>query len=85
MPTGISNGANSVRAMVSHAHTRMAPTIGESARTRRLSCPTTYRTTCGTMRPTNPMSPEKHTAAPASSAASESRASRVRFTFNPSA
>ncbi len=25
MPTGISNGANSVRAMVSHAHTRMAP------------------------------------------------------------
>lgn len=33
MPTGISNGANSVRAMVSHAHTKMAPMIGESTST----------------------------------------------------
>ena len=39
----------------------------------------------GLTSPTNPISPAKETAAPASSAASESNISRVRCTFSPSA
>ena len=70
-PTGTSPSSRATR---SAADSRAAPTIAESGRTRRAAGPTSSRTTWGTTRPTNPMSPLIATPA---AVASEARASRM--------
>ena len=64
MPTGISVGAIIVRANVSHKMRKLAPKNMEAGNKILRSGPTTRRTICGTMRPTNPMGPLKATTAP---------------------
>src|SRR5262249_15741534 len=54
-PTGISIGANSVRAARSHTTRNAAPNSADAGRTRRWSTPTINRTRCGTTMPMKPI------------------------------
>ena len=60
-----------------------APKSAERGSTRRALGPTTRRTACGTMSPTNPMSPASATEAAVTSAASPSSSIRSRRTSTP--
>src|SRR5205085_11518855 len=63
-PTGISVGAKSVRAAVSHNTRNAAPRKKDAGISVRWPGPETSRTVCGTIRPTNPMGPLNAVTAP---------------------
>jgi len=54
-PIGTSSGAMTVRAALPDHSKSTAPSIALAGRTRAQSPPTTMRTICGTIRPTNPI------------------------------
>ena len=56
-PTGISDGAMTVRATVSARTRSMAPSKAEAGRRKRWSGPQIIRTRWGTIRPTKPIKP----------------------------
>jgi hypothetical protein len=60
-PMGISWGANSVLAAVSHNNRKIAPVSAETGISLLWSGPVMKRTACGMMRPTKPIVPQKHT------------------------
>ena len=63
-PTGISTGAMRVRLTESHKMRKLAPKNMEHGINKRKSGPTTRRTICGTINPTNPMGPLMATTVP---------------------
>ena len=62
-PRGSSDGAMTVRAIVSQKTRNAAPKITEIGRIRRYDVPTRSRTMWGTMMPTKPISPTAETIA----------------------
>ena len=68
-PTGMTAETSIALDTMSHPSRNAPPTAMAPGMTKRLSDPTTSLTMCGTISPTNPISPEKLTALPASSAA----------------
>src|SRR5439155_8935179 len=63
MPTGSSRGATTVRASVSAAAKRIPPATNAVGNSVRCSRPHRRRHTCGTISPTNPITPATATAA----------------------
>src|SRR5690606_15076261 len=83
-PIGISAGAATVRARRSAAHRNAPPNSSDSGSSDRWLGPTSSRTVCGTMIPTNPISPDTLTAAAVPRDAAAITSSRVRCVCSPS-
>src|SRR2546430_5460656 len=67
MPTGSSRGATATRAVVSASASRAPPARNDAGSNDRWRWPHSRRMACGTIRPTNPITPDTATAAAVSS------------------
>ena len=83
MPTGNSTGARIVRATRSQATRKAAPNSADAGSTRGWWGPTSSRTRCGMMMPTNPIGPPIETAAPVASDALKNAARCAFATSSP--
>src|SRR5581483_7491223 len=83
-PMGISAGDDSVRASRSATHRNAPPNSSDNGSTTRWLRPARRRTVCGTMMPTNAISPDTETAAAVPSDAATMTTRRVRRACTPS-